>query len=172
MDDNYNNSVRAAQEIHEKARYFRGRFLNSVAVIEREIALILTDYFCTSDQVKKELFFINIATAPFLTLNNKKDILIKIVRKDYPRYWSENEKILRYLDNIMRFRNKLAHSVVDVSEDALKRPLENGVGFIEWDKGEPITDAQFQDWEIKVNAVSSCLSDIKHLLPFKEKACV
>ena len=51
--------IRAAKLIHEKARYYRGRFLNSVACIEHDIAHILTEYFCTSD--------------PLLELRNKLD---------------------------------------------------------------------------------------------------
>jgi hypothetical protein len=43
------------------------------------------------------------------------------------------------------------------------------VGFIQWQKGNPITDDEFQEWEVKANMLSSTLSDIKSLLPFKEK---
>jgi len=161
--------IKAAQKIHERARYLRGRFLNSVACIERDIATILTDYFCTSDQEKRELFFNAIVTAHFFSLKAKKEVLMRIVKKDYPRYWDENNEVLKNLDDIMTFRNKLAHSVVDVSEAALARPIEDGIGFIDWEAGEPITDKQFQEWEVKANMVSSCLIDIKKLLPYKEK---
>lgn len=82
--------TRAAEKIHEKARYLRGRFLNSVAVIERDIALILTD----------------------------------------------------------------------VSDEALSRPLEQGIGFVEWNTGKPVTDEEFEDWELKTTTVLECLSEI------------
>jgi hypothetical protein len=156
---------KAAKNIHEKARYFRGKFLNKVAVIDREIALILTNYFCT-DQDKKEFFFENIATAPFLTFNSKRELLIQIVKRDYQFYWGEYGSTLKDLTEIMKFRNKLAHSIVDVSEDALRRPLNNGIGFIEWKAGEPITDEQFDEWEIKATMVLDCIYDIKRLLKF------
>lgn len=161
--------MRACKNIHERARYLRGRFLNAVAVIERDIALILTDYFCTIDEEKRKLFFTDVVNAYFFSLNSKKEVLVKIVKNDYPRYWDEHSKVLKNLDDIIRFRNKLAHSVVDVSEIALVRPLEEGIGFVEWKDGEPITDADFNDWEVKANMVSDCLSDIKRLLPYKEK---
>jgi len=61
----------------------------------------------------------------------KKEILIEIVKADYPRYWEENKEFLNSLQRIQEFRNKLAHSVLDVSDDALERPLEEGVGFIQ-----------------------------------------
>jgi hypothetical protein len=68
----------------------------------------------------------------------------------------------------MSFRNKLAHSVVDVSEQALARPLDEGIGFIEWKEGEPISDAEFEEWESKCEMVGSCLAEISALLPFQE----
>ena len=161
--------IRAARKIHERARYLRGRFLNSVAGIERKIALILTQYFCTSDPEKQELFFKYVVASPSFSLRAKKDVLIRIVKKDYPRYWDDHSDILKDLDDIMAFRNKLAHSVVDVSESALARPLEKGVGFVDWNQGEPITDEQFQEWEVKANMVHSCLIEIERLLPFRER---
>lgn len=160
--------IAAAKKIHERARYMRGRFLNSVAVLEREIALILTDYFCTSDELKREIFFEDVVTAQFFSLSARKDILIKIVKNDYPLYWDENSKVLKWLDEIIAFRNKLAHSVIDVSDSALSRPIEEGIRFIEWKDGKPITDAEFQHFDAKANTVMSCLNDIKRLLPFKQ----
>ena len=154
----------AAGKIHDRARYIRGRFLNSVAVIEREIALILTDYFCTSGEVKRELFFKKVVTAPFFSLNSRKEVLVEVVKKDYPWYWDKNKEVLKDLDEIMSFRNKLAHSVVDVSDQALVRPVEHGIGFMEWKDGDPITEAEFQDWNAKANMVLSCLTDIKRIV--------
>ena len=160
----------AAQRLHERAFYLRGRFLNSVAVIERDISVILTDYFCTEDESKRELFFAKVAEK--LSLQKKKEILIEIVKADYPRYWEEKKEFLNSLEQIQEFRNKLAHSVLDVSDEALERPLEKGVGFVQWKKGVPVTDEEFQEWEITANMLSSTLLDIKRLLPFKEKSIV
>ena len=167
MDEEFSNKVAAAKKLHEKARYLRGRFLNLVAVIERDIAVILTEYFCTKDENKRELFFETVAER--LSLQKKKEILIDIVKNDYPRYWEENKEILTYLQNIQEVRNKLAHSVIDVSDEALSRPIEEGVGLVQWRKGAPITDREFEDLEVRANMVISTLSVIKGLLPFKEK---
>lgn len=167
VDEAYEQKILAAEKVHEKARYLRGRFLNSVAVIERDIAAILTEYFCTIDEAKRELFFTKVAEN--LSLQKKKEILIEIVKMDYPRYWQENKEFLSGLQQIQEFRNKLAHSVLDVSDEALARSLDEGVGFIQWKKAAPVTDEEFQDWEVKANMLHSTLSDIKRLLPFKEK---
>jgi hypothetical protein len=161
--------IRAAKLIHEKARYYRGSFLNFVACIEHDIAHILTDYFCTSDPEKRRIFYEDIVTRPFFSLNRKKDILMQIVQMDYPHYWEENQKVLSAFQEILEFRNKLAHSLVDVSDKALARPIKEGIGFTDWKDGRPITEQEFNDWEVKANMIYSRLQDIKRLLPFKQK---
>lgn len=166
MDNDYKKKVAAARALHEKARYLRGRFLNSVAVIERNIAVLLTEYFCTEDEAKRELFFTKVAEN--LSLQRKKEILIEIVKNDYPRYWEEHKQFLHDLKNIQELRNKLAHSILDVSDEALLRPIDQGVGFVQWKRGEPLTDAEFEEWEVRANMLSSTLAEIKMLLPFKE----
>lgn len=167
MDDAYTAKVRACEKVHEQARYLRGRFLNTVAVIEHDISSILTQYFCIDDEEKRELFFSEVAGR--MTLNAKRALLIKIVRRDYARYWDENGTFLVTLEDIQTLRNKLAHSIVDVSDGALTRPLEDGIGFVQWKGGQPITEAEFNEWEVKANMVLSTLSDIKRLLPFKKR---
>lgn len=166
MDDNYIKKVTTARILHERARYLRGRFLNSVAVIERNIAVMLTQYFCEENDEKRALFFTKVAEN--LSLQRKKDILIEIIKKEHPCYWEKHQHFLQELRNIQEFRNKLAHSIVDVSDDALERPIEYGVGFVQWQNGVPITDSEFENWEVRLNMLNSTLSDIKHLLPYKE----
>jgi hypothetical protein len=119
-----------AKQIHEKARFFRGHFRNSVAVIERELGIILTEYFCAPDADKQKLFFDRVVSSHFYSLRNKKEILVKILKADYPQYWKANSNIFSDLDDIMEFRNKLAHSIVDATETALNRPIEQGIGFV------------------------------------------
>jgi hypothetical protein len=167
MDEASRAKRRAAEQLHERARQFRGRFLNHVAVIERDIALLLTSYFCTDDPSKQAIFFNNIASA--MSLNAKRSVLVEIVKKDYPRYWDEHSQFLLDLQRLQEFRNKLAHSVVDVSDTALARPLDLGVGFVQWKKGEPITENEFDDWVVRANMVLGTLDEIKMLLPFKER---
>ena len=90
MDDAYENKRKSVKRLHEKARHLRGSFLNSVAVIEREIAVILTEYFCTNDEDKRELFYTKVAEK--ISLQKKKEILIEIVKTDYPIYWEQNRE--------------------------------------------------------------------------------
>jgi hypothetical protein len=156
----------AARKLHALAREFRGRFLNSIAVIEHDIAKLLTEYFCTSDPFKQELFFNRVACR--LSLEQKRVLLVEIVKNDYPRYWEEHDSFINDLKEIQEFRNKLAHSILDVSDEALARPLEEGVSFVQWNKGAPITERVFNEWCVRANMVLSTLAEIKTLLPYKE----
>ncbi|MDQ3287743.1 MAG: hypothetical protein M3Q42_05665 [Pseudomonadota bacterium] len=159
---------KSAGRIHERARDFRGRFLNHLAVIERDIALLLTDYFCTEDPLKQELFFGRIACR--MSLEQKRTLLTEIVKQDYPRYWDQNGQFLKDLKHLQELRNKLAHSIVDVSNAALDRPIEQGVGFVQWNEGSPITETELDQWCARANMVSGTLAEIKRLLPLKEIA--
>jgi hypothetical protein len=160
---------KVASEMHARAREMRGSFLNQIACIERDIALLLTDYFCTSCTDKRRLFFDHIVTKGFFGLRRKRDVLFRIVKNDYPRYWENNREHLTCFDEVADFRNKLAHCILDMSDDALERPIEEGIAFIDRDGSEPITETDFNNMEVKANMISSCLEDIKRLLPYKEK---
>lgn len=159
--------IAAAKKLHEKARQLRGRFLNHVAVIERRMAVIITEYFCREDEEKRDMFFEKVAER--LPLRTKRDILFDIVKHDHPSFWDENKDVLTNLQRIQEFRNKLAHSVLDISDEALSRSLEEGIGFIQWNKGKPVTDAEFDDMVVAANMVIGVLGDIRMLLPYKEK---
>lgn len=157
----------AARRLHARAREFRGEFLNSVAVIEHNIATLLTRYFCSDDPTKQELFFERIACR--MSLEEKRSILVAIVKEDYPGYWEEHASFLQDIQQLQGFRNKLAHSVLDVSDEALARPIEAGVGFIQWKTGAPVTQSEFDDWCVRANVVLGTLEEIRMLLPFKER---
>lgn len=155
----------AAQKLHERAREFRGRFLNHLAVIERDIALLLTMHFCREDAAAQQLFFDEIACK--FSLEWKKELLVKILKADYPAFWANCGSSFRELSQLQAFRNKLAHSVVDVSDEALRRPLEQGVGFVQWKSGEPVTEEAMADWCARASTVLSALSSVRQLFPYR-----
>jgi hypothetical protein len=167
LDDAFRAKVRNAQLIHEKARQFRGRFLNSMAVIEYELSAILVEYFCRADEEKRELFSTDVVGR--MTFEAKRALVSVIVKGDYPRYFEENRALINDLQEFQALRNKLAHSVVDVSEAALARPLTDGIGFIQWKNAQPITEIEFNDWDARATTSYGLLRDIRQLLPFKEK---
>jgi hypothetical protein len=159
--------IRAASLIHEKARQFRGRFLNSMAVIDYELSAILTEYFCRDDDEKRELFSTDIVGR--MNFGAKRTLVTEITKKDYPLFWDENQSLIKDLEQYQSLRNKLAHSIVDVSAAALARPLEAGIGFVQWKDSQPITEQEFDDWDARAATSLGILRDIKRMLPFKGK---
>jgi len=155
----------ANRKIHEKANFYRGLFLNRVAVIDSTISTMLANYFCPTDKRKWQLLR---SKALSNSIQRKKELLFEIVQKDYPDYWNDHKEHLEPLTEIIKFRNQLAHSMLDTSEDALKRPLAEGVGFLDWNNGSPVTDLYFDEFVVKTTMVLSCLSDITTLLPYIE----
>ena len=117
----------AMRNIHARARDMRGGFLNRVAVIEHRMANILTDYFCRDCPDKQKLFFEHIATSGSFGLRAKKRILYRIIKQDYPRYWEREQEHLKEFDQVADFRNRLAHCVIDVSDEVISRPLDEGI---------------------------------------------
>lgn len=136
-----------------------------MAVIERDMALMITEFFCQDDEYKQQIFFERIAEK--LSFERKKEILFEVLKTGYADWWEKYKDLRSELSVVQEFRNKLAHSTIDVSEEALARPLEDGIGFIQWKKGEAITELVFDDLVVKANMASSALTEIKQLLSFR-----
>ena len=167
-EDNEYEKCNSVRELHDKAIEFRGVFLNRVACIEKKVSEIISEYFFVHDDDKKTLFFKKVM--PMINLGKKKDILIQIVKTDYPQYWKEYESTFYDIQKISEFRNALAHSVIDTSPEALEYSIEKGVSFVQWNDGEPITDEEFNDWLVRATMLSGSLCDIERILPFVQKS--
>ena len=61
---------RLAGVLHESVRQMRGRFLNTVAVIDIELAWVISQYFC-SDDARSAIFMSEIATKEFFFISPK-----------------------------------------------------------------------------------------------------
>jgi len=166
---NHDEKVRAARQIHELARQYRGRFLNDLACIEHDMANLLADYFCPANTEKRAMLYEEVFTCGSFSLEKKKRLFLEIVKRDYPSYFDENKEILAAFKIVQEFRNKLAHSRIDVSETALARPLEEGVGFTDWHDAKPISQVEFDEFGVKANMISACIKDVQRLLPLIEK---
>jgi len=153
----YEDRILACKKIHEKANSFRGPFLNRAAVIDEKISAMLANMFPSEDK-----------RHPFTkrSLEKKRQMLFKKIQENCSWYWNENKQHLEPLEEIIKFRNTLAHSVPDLTEEALERPIGDGVVFAGWNKGKPVTDTYFNEAVVKTTMVISCLSDINRLLSF------
>ena len=157
---NDDEKVKAVQSIHAHVRDWRGRLLNSAAVNERQIAQIITWYFC--DERRRDFFFSEIATSYFFSLRAKIDILSKILKTDYEFFLDEQPDFLKDVNEMKYFRNLLAHATLDLSDKALSRDPRKGVGFLQFHDGKRevkvVTEEDFNNWNATCGMVSSFLS--------------
>jgi hypothetical protein len=154
--------IRLAQRLHSYVRDWRGRVLNTVAVIERDIALLISSYFC--EEEKKYFFFSEVATSHFFSFRSKINILKKILKKDYQFCLDQNPDFFREIERVIEFRNLIAHSPIDTSDEALERDPKEGVGFVSYSDGvksiKVITEAGFNEMNGIMGNVSSELATL------------
>lgn len=161
--EDYDKKVSTAQKYHGLAREIRGRYLNSVAVLDTYLAEIITEYFCKEGK-RKDLFYSEIATGQHLSLRNKRDILWKIMNIELIAYLEEYKGINKKIDSILTYRNKLAHATVDVSYEALSVEKVKGVGFVEYKDGQRVvTYFSEEESQFKQAELNTLLGDIKSI---------
>jgi hypothetical protein len=158
----HDEKIRLAQRLHSYARDWRGRILNTTAVIERNIALLISSYFCKEE--KKYFFFSEVATSHFFSFRSKINILRQILRKDYQFFLDRNPAFFKEIEKVIKFRNLIAHALIDVSDEALKRNPKEGVGFVSYSDGvksiKVFTEADFNEMNGIMGNVSSELATL------------
>lgn len=103
------------RNLHEKNLMFRGFVLDSTIEIERKMDIVLSIYFCDSEEKRiliRELLFY---TEP-ISFNVKKELLITIISNTYQDFFTQNKTFKGDLDKIQSERNTFAHSELDLNE--------------------------------------------------------
>ena len=120
------------------------------------------------------MFFSEIATGQILSFLAKIDLLKKILKLDYPGYLDNYPNLFSELEKVRKFRNKIAHATIDVSDTALDKKEIDGVGFVFYKNGKRqvqfITLQEAENREVEINMISCNMHDIKRLLPFKYRS--
>lgn len=99
----------------------RGSYLNQSIHIEGLIGDIISRYFCIEEKRRKLLFSI-VITESNLSFHKKVEILKKIIELQYPDMKVAYPTLIDTLEQkIIPFRNRLAHSMLDNSEDFLAK---------------------------------------------------
>jgi hypothetical protein len=161
--EDYERKVSTAQKYHEMARQIRGRYLNSVAVLDTELAEIITEYFC-KEGPRRDLFFSEIATSQQLSIRVKKEIFFKIFKTHLKDYVKDYPLLNKRFDSVINYRNSLAHATIDVSEEALIKDKVTGVGFVGYKNGK--REVQFisrEDADFRQAEINTLLGDIRDI---------
>lgn len=102
------------------AHDLRGRLINGVAEMEREVDDYIAKHFCPTIEKRAELMEVIIATK-HLTFASKAEIVKCLLKKTGDATVEEANKIYTHLSNkIAPQRNIIAHNTLDISSTILK----------------------------------------------------
>jgi len=119
--------------VYNLSKEIRGRFLDQAIPIEMLIDDIISWHFCP-EETRRSLFFS--LMAPELTFSTKIKILKAILELRYPDLLKEHPKLIGEIKKIKKLRNKLAHSMLDSSEEFLEKRYDDRIRLIFYKKGE------------------------------------
>jgi hypothetical protein len=122
---------RRAKELHAFADEVRGKFLTGTAWVETLLSDVLARYFCMSER-RRLLFFSDVASK--MDLRHKSELLMTLLRQDFPGLIAEHPQLERLLKSVRSFRNRVAHAHIDTSKSALHTRGDH-VTFIFYRKG-------------------------------------
>ena len=97
------------RSIAELAARLRGYFISRTVWLDMLVSDIIASYFCQRER-RRDLFFSEIVNGGDITFSKKIDLLIAILRFDFPDLLKQSPKLKDDLDNIRRLRNRMAHS--------------------------------------------------------------
>ena len=101
--------------LHTESSRYRGRVVEMSIYLELILANVLSQYFAKDD--KKEL--LNSMVFDRMDLQRKLNIFKKIVKTQHLELWKSEQTNLKKIDNLITFRNNIAHSVLNSSPEYL-----------------------------------------------------
>ena len=155
-----------ASQLHKFAAELRGKFLNGTTWIEPLLSEIITSYFCKRKR-RNRLFFFEIAGE--MTLERKGQLLVKVLKHEFPAMLRNYPLIEQQLGHLRSFRNLLAHAHIDTSRVALqKRTDRDDVTFVRYRKGKTeryrVTRRDAQRRAKDANELRHALGDIERFV--------
>lgn len=144
-----NNPVlRHLMQIKEKSIDIRGRFLGEAIDIESLIESIISCHFCP-DEDRSRLFESLIMNNTDFTFSSKIKILEKLLKKYYEDLFDRYPKIINDANKIRRFRNRIAHTGLDLSKKAWAEKRSDRIRLVYYKDGERkeqiITDTEIKE---------------------------
>jgi hypothetical protein len=114
----------------------RGKFLDQTIWIEVLISDILSRFF--SHEEPRQILFFSLV-APKLEFRAKINILSTLLELHYPELLEGYPKLIDDINNIRKFRNKIAHAHLDTTDEFLKKEYTDRIRLIFFKKGKTVT---------------------------------
>ncbi|MDY0906559.1 hypothetical protein [Pedobacter sp. CFBP9032] len=159
------------EDIHEKASWFRGEFLNRMSWMEKSLDTYIAKHFSGDDVQKEKDIHLLFLGDNRVTMENKKQIFHFLAEK-YDNEWYEfyNSEIFdnasksksidlnKDITELIKIRNVLAHRIVETNPVEDKR--EGYVGFSTYKNTKEVTYISDEQFIKMVNAMYSITSYI------------
>ena len=163
-------SLAQSKILHKLAAELRGKFLNKSAWIETLLGDILASYFCSD--VNRRVLFSEVAND--MRSSTKAALLEKILQHSFPQLREAHPRLKKRLDSLRTFRNRLAHSHIDTSEDALAAKKFDEVTFVFYEdeemKRQCVTRADAKRRATEANQLQNDLLDIQRAVRGSQRA--
>jgi hypothetical protein len=136
------NSPEAAalNHIYALSQQIRGVFMDQTIWLDVMITDILASYFVT-DPKKRALLSSDVLSGPDQTFSGRISLLQKIVNRSYKAFADEHPNLFDRLGKIRQFRNRLAHSHLDTSDEFLGKGYTDRIQINFFKNGEELSQA-------------------------------
>lgn len=108
------------EALYQKDNSLRGAYLVQAIVIEGIIGDIIALSLCPNED-SRSLFTSLILNYREFTFDGKLKILKRLMESKYPTIFDKHKDIFEKIDKVRQFRNKLAHCMLDTSDEFLAK---------------------------------------------------
>lgn len=103
--------------IQEKDTFIRGNILKNTVYVERCMDFIISRYYCSAE--KQNEFRECVLWNRSFNFDFKMQLLKIVLEKERPKFKEKYKKEINWIQNVMEFRNVVAHALIDTSEEAV-----------------------------------------------------
>ena len=114
------------EKLHKLSQSIRGAFLDQAIAVEMLCSDIIAQHFCPEVE-KRYMFFSLVLSGGSLSFSSKTRIFRSIMKMCYPDLLEKFPELKVSLEKIRKFRNRIAHSMLDSSEEFLDRGYEDRI---------------------------------------------
>jgi len=159
--------IRKLLSLSEK---IRGSLLDLAIYNEGILSNIISQHFCPDDD-RRALLFTLILNSADLKFSTKIEIFKNLLKLQYQSLIPKYPNVIKKLDRLRDFRNKLVHSILDTSDDFLAKQATDRIRLIQYKGGREIKfeitinerNKKAEEWEELTYTLLNIQNEIKKI---------
>lgn len=120
-------------DIFERTAEISGTILALASMTEFSIGTIIADHF--AENLEKRNLMFSLFISANLSFASKRQILMHVLRRDYKEIEADYPDLEKRLKKLTEFRNRVAHSFPDVTDDYLAKKYTDRIRLVYYQKG-------------------------------------